>query len=122
MLTRGARAEPGDALTPEEEIKDPFVLEFLGLKDEYSETDLEAALIGQIETFLLELGGDFAFVGRQRRLRIGDAWYRVDLLFFHRRLRCLVIIDLKLGRFTHADAGQMHLYLTIRRVSRATPP
>ena len=64
-----------------------------------------------LETFLLELGGDFAFIGRQRRLRIGDEWYRVDLLFFHRRLRCLVVIDLKVGRFTHADAGQMHLYL-----------
>jgi len=61
------------------------------------------------------LGSDFAFIGRQRRLRIGDEWYRVDLLFFHRRLRCLVIIDLKLGRFTHADAGQMHLYLNYAR-------
>ncbi|HEX5830304.1 MAG TPA: PDDEXK nuclease domain-containing protein, partial [Gemmatimonadaceae bacterium] len=115
MLTRGARVRPGEALTPEEEIKDPFVLEFLGLEDTYSESDLEAALIRRIESFLLELGGDFAFVGRQRRLRVGDAWYRVDLLVFHRRLRCLVIIDLKLGRFTHADAGQMHLYLNFAR-------
>jgi hypothetical protein len=64
---------------------------------------------------LLELGGDFAFVGRQRRLRIGNEWYRVDLLFYHRRLRCLVIIDLKLGKFTHADAGQMHIYLNYAR-------
>jgi predicted nuclease of restriction endonuclease-like (RecB) superfamily len=100
-----------DAVFPEEEIKDPFILEFLGLKDEYSESDLEEALIRQLEAFLLELGGDFAFIGRQRRLRIGDEWYRIDLLFFHRRLRCLVVIDLKLGKFTHADAGQMHLYL-----------
>jgi len=61
------------------------------------------------------LGGDFTFVGRQRRLRVGDQWFRVDLLFFHRRLRCLVIIDLKLGEFTHADAGQMHLYLNYAR-------
>src|ERR1700733_4312822 len=60
--------------------------------------------------FLLELGNDFTFIGRQRRLRVGDAWYRIDLLLFHRRLRCLVIIDLKTGKFTHADAGQMHLY------------
>lgn len=59
--------------------------------------------------------GDFAFVGRQRRLRIGDEWYRVDLLFFHRKLRCLVVIDLKRGRFTHADAGQMHMYLNYAR-------
>ena len=98
-------------LTPEEEIKDPFVLEFLGLRDEYSESDLEEALIFHLEAFLLELGGDFAFVARQRWLRIGDEWYRVDLLFFHRKLRSLVVIDLKLGRFTPADVGQMHLYL-----------
>ncbi|MCI0640463.1 MAG: PDDEXK nuclease domain-containing protein [Gemmataceae bacterium] len=111
MLKKGAVAKPGENLTPEEEIKDPLILEFLGLKDEYSESDLEEALIRQLESFLLELGGDFAFVGRQRRLRIGDEWYRLDLLFFHRRLRCLVVIDLKLGKFTHADAGQMHLYL-----------
>ena len=115
MLKKGAVPKPEDAVTPEEEIKDPFVLEFLGLKDEYSESDMEAALIQQLENFLLELGSDFAFIGRQRRLRIGDEWYRVDLLFFHRRLRCLVIIDLKLGRFTHADAGQMHLYLNYAR-------
>ena len=111
MLKKAGKAEPGDLLTPEEEIKDPFVLEFLGLRDEYSESDLEEALILHLEAFLLELGGDFAFVARQRRLRIGDEWYRVDLLFFHRKLRSLVVIDLKLGRFTHADAGQMHLYL-----------
>jgi len=111
MLTKGARPQPGDAASPEEEVKDPYVLEFLGLRDEYSETDLEAALIRHLETFLLELGGDFCFVGRQRRLRIGDAWYRVDLVFYHRRLRCLILIDLKLGRFTHSDAGQMHTYL-----------
>jgi predicted nuclease of restriction endonuclease-like (RecB) superfamily len=115
MLKKGAVPKPEDAITPEEEIKDPFVLEFLGLKDEYSESDLEEALIQQLENFLLELGSDFAFIGRQRRLRIGDEWYRVDLLFFHRRLRCLVIIDLKLGKFTHADAGQMHLYLNYAR-------
>jgi predicted nuclease of restriction endonuclease-like (RecB) superfamily len=115
MLRKGEKPLPADAVSPEEEIKDPLVLEFLGLKDEYSETDLEEALIRHMETFLLELGGDFAFVGRQRRLRIGNAWYRIDLLFFHRRLRCLVIIDLKLGMFTHADAGQMHLYLNYAR-------
>jgi hypothetical protein len=97
--------------TSEEAIKDPFVLEFLNLKDEYSENDLEEALINRLEDFLLELGDDFAFIGCQRCLRIGDEWYRVDLLFFHRRLKALVILDLKLGKFTHADAGQMHLYL-----------
>lgn len=111
MLRQGRRALPGEGVAPEEAIKDPYVLEFLGLKDEYSEADLEEALILHLETFLLELGGDFCFIGRQKRLRIGDEWYRVDLIFFHRRLRCLVIVDLKIGRFTHADAGQMHLYL-----------
>jgi predicted nuclease of restriction endonuclease-like (RecB) superfamily len=111
MLLKGAQAREGEALTPEEALKEPYVLEFLGLKDEYSESDLEEALIRDLEGFLLELGGDFAFVGRQRRLRVGDEWYRVDLLFYHRRLRCLIIIDLKMGKFTHADAGQMHLYL-----------
>jgi predicted nuclease of restriction endonuclease-like (RecB) superfamily len=111
MLARGAKAKPGDAVSADEEVKDPLVLEFLGLRDEYSESALEDALIRHLEHFLLELGNDFAFVARQRRLRIDDEWYRVDLLLFHRRLRCLVVIDLKLGRFTHADAGQMHLYL-----------
>lgn len=121
MLTKGARARPEDHMSPEEEIKDPYVLEFLGLKDEYSETQVEEALIHHLETFLMELGGDFAFVGRQRRLRVGDAWYRIDLLFFHRRLRCLVVIDLKLGSFTHADAGQMHLYLNYAREQWTLP-
>jgi len=115
MLIKGRSAQPEDRVLPEEEIKDPCVLEFLGLKDEHSETDLEEALIRHLEVFLLELGGDFCFVGRQKRLRIGDEWYRVDLLFFHRRLRCLVVIDLKIGSFTHADAGQMHLYLNYAR-------
>ena len=115
MLVKGAKPQAGDAVSADEEIRHPLVLEFLGLRDEYSETDLEKALIHHLETFLLELGSDFAFVGRQRRLRIDDEWYRVDLLFFHRRLRCLIIIDLKLGRFTHADAGQMHLYLNYAR-------
>jgi len=115
MLRKGGKALPEDRVRPEEEIKDPYVLEFLSLKDEYSETDLEEALIRHLETFLLELGSDFCFIGRQKRLRIGDEWYRMDLIFFHRRLRCLVIIDLKIGRFTHADAGQMHLYLNYAR-------
>ncbi len=112
MLAKGARVRRSDVVAVEEEVKSPYVLEFLGLQDEYSETDLEQALIRHLESFLLELGGDFCFVGRQKRLRIGDEWFRVDLVFYHRRLRCLVLIDLKLGRFTHADAGQMHTYLT----------
>lgn len=111
MLTKGTKPRPSDKTLPTDEIRDPYVLEFLGLKDEYSETELENAMIQHMETFLLELGSDFAFIGRQRRLRIGNTWYRVDLVFFHRTLRCLVVIDLKIGEFTHSDAGQMHLYL-----------
>ena len=115
MLTKGAKARPQDRVEADEEIKDPLVLEFLNLKDEYSESDLEEALLRHLEKFLLELGDNFTFVGRQRRLRIGEEWYRVDLLFYHRKLRCLVVIDLKIGKLTHADAGQMHMYLNYAR-------
>lgn len=115
MLRRGEVAKASDHLSPEEELKDPLVLEFLDLKDEYSESDLEEALIRHLESFLLELGSDFAFVGRQKRLRLDDTWFRVDLVFFHRRLRCLVIIDLKLESFSHADVGQMNVYLNYAR-------
>ena len=115
VLRKGVDARASDAVSAEEAVKDPYLLEFLDLRDEYSESDLEEALIRRLEEFLLELGAEFTFVGRQRRLRIGDAWYRVDLLFYHRRLRCLVIIDLKLGELTHADAGQMHMYCNYAR-------
>jgi predicted nuclease of restriction endonuclease-like (RecB) superfamily len=123
------RGKPGNSVTssspgglnPEEHIRDPFVLEFLNLKDEYSESDLEQALILELERFLLELGNDFAFVARQKRLRIGTEWYRVDLLFFHRRLRSLLIVELKVGKFTHADAGQMNLYLNYARKHWVNP-
>jgi len=110
MLKKGEKAKPEDFVSPDEEIKDPFVLEFLNLKDEYSELDLEEAIIRHLQDFLLEMGAGFTFVGRQMRLRVGDDWYRVDLVLFNRRLRCLVIIDLKLGKLTHADIGQMLLY------------
>jgi len=115
MLAGAGEARSGEILSPAEEFKDAYVLEFLQLKDEYSETELEEALIHRLEDFLMELGGDFTFMGRQRRLRIGGEWYRIDLLFFHRRLRSLVIVDLKVGKFTHSDAGQMHLYLNYAR-------
>lgn len=121
MLVKGSVAKPEDAVTPNDAIKDPYVLEFLDLKDEYSESDLEAALIQRLEDFLLELGEGFTFVGRQRRLRIDQTWYRVDLLFFHRKLRCLVIIDLKLGSLTHADVGQMHMYCNYAKEHWAYP-
>ncbi|MGS1010776.1 PDDEXK nuclease domain-containing protein [Achromobacter anxifer] len=110
MLEKGAGTKPEAIALLDDAIKDPYVLEFLDLKDEYSESDLEQGLIRRLEDFLLELGDGFAFIGRQRRLRIDQTWYRVDLLLFHRRLRCLVIVDLKLGSLTHADVGQMHMY------------
>ena len=111
MLTEGVKAKPEDKVTPEEAVKDPYVLEFLNLKDEYSESELEEALILHLEQFLMELGGDLTFVGRQKRLRIGDDWFRVDLVFYHRLLNCLVLIELKVNDFTYADAGQMNMYL-----------
>ena len=111
MMARGQVARPEDAVSLQDEVRDPYLLEFLNLKDEYSESELEEALVRHLETFLLELGAGFTFVARQKRIRIGDEWYRIDLLLFHRRLRCLVVIDLKIGKFTHADAGQMNLYL-----------
>jgi predicted nuclease of restriction endonuclease-like (RecB) superfamily len=115
MLRKGQQPKPEDAVPVEEMIRDPYLLEFLNLKDQYSEGELEEALVQDLETFLLELGAGFAFVARQKRIRIGDEWYRIDLLLFHRRLRCLVVIDLKIGKFTHADAGQMNLYLNYAR-------
>jgi len=106
MLLKGEIPKPEDAVSADEEIRNPLLLEFLNLKDEYSESELEDALIGHLETFLLELGNEFAFVGRQKRL---------DLVFFHRRLHCLLIIDLKIGELVHADIGQMHLYTNFAR-------
>ncbi|MEA5456973.1 PDDEXK nuclease domain-containing protein [Sinomonas sp. JGH33] len=121
MLERGAEATPANHVTPEDAIKEPFVLEFLGLKDEYSETDLEDALITHLAEFLLELGDDFAFLARQRRLRLDDTWFRVDLVLYHRTLRCLLLVDLKIGRFSYQDAGQMHLYLNYARENWMKP-
>jgi predicted nuclease of restriction endonuclease-like (RecB) superfamily len=115
MLLKGEKPIAADTVSADEEIRNPLVLEFLNLKDEYSESDLEDALIRHLENFLLELGNEFAFVGRQKRLRIGHEWFRVDLVFFHRRLRCLLIIDLKIGELVHADIGQMHLYNNFAR-------
>jgi predicted nuclease of restriction endonuclease-like (RecB) superfamily len=114
-LLRKAEGTHRNEPVADAELRDPFVLEFLNLRDEYSESDLEDALIQHLSEFLVELGHDFCFVARQRRLRVGGEWYRVDLIFFHRKLRCLVVIDLKVGKFTHADAGQMHLYLNYAR-------
>jgi len=103
------RAE--DKLTPDLVFQDPYVLDFLGLKDTYSEKDLETAILREIERFLLELGAGFAFVERQKRITLDGDDYYIDLLFYHRRLRRLVVIELKLGDFKPADTGQVGLYL-----------
>ncbi len=103
---------PPDVVRYEDIFKDPYLLDFLGLKGAYSEKDLEAAIIHNLEQFLTELGSDFCFIGRQYSMRIDDVDYFLDLLFFHRGLRCLVAIELKLGTFCAADKGQMDLYLS----------
>ncbi|MDI1314354.1 PDDEXK nuclease domain-containing protein [Prosthecobacter sp.] len=98
---------------PEDLLKEPFVLEFLGLddKDSYSENDLEQAIIDRLEHFLLELGKGFLFEARQKRFTFDEDHYFVDLVFYNRLLRCYVIIDLKLDKLTHQDLGQMQMYV-----------
>ena len=100
-----------DSLTPDFVFKDPYLLDFLGLHDSYSEKDLENEILHKLEKFLLELGSEFAFIGRQKRITLDNDDYYIDLLFYHRGLCALVVIDLKLGKFKPADKGQMELYL-----------
>ena len=107
-------AEKGQIITkPEDVLKEPYVLEFLGLDEKagYSESDLESAIISQLERFLLELGKGFLFESRQRRFTFDEDHYFVDLVFYNRLLRCYVIIDLKLDKLTHQDLGQMQMYV-----------
>ena len=100
-----------DRLTPDLVFRDPYFLDFLGLKDRYLEKDLEAAILRELEQFLLELGTGFAFLARQKRIQLDNDDYYIDLLFYHRGLNRLVAIDLKLGDFKAEDKGQMELYL-----------
>lgn len=100
-----------DRLTPDLVFRDPYFLDFLGLKDTYSEKDLEAAILRELESFILELGTGFSFVARQKRITVDNEDYYIDLLFYHRGMRRLVAIELKLGRFEAAFKGQMELYL-----------
>lgn len=100
-----------DRLTPDMVFRDPYFLDFLGLSGHHAERDVEDAILRELEAFILELGTDFAFVTRQKRITVDNEDYYLDLLFYHRRLRCLVAIDLKLGKFQAADKGQMELYL-----------
>lgn len=94
-------------------IKSPYILDFLGIeeKSEYSESDIEQAIINHLQTFLIELGRGFCFEARQKRISFNNRHYRIDLVFYHRILKCHILIDLKLGEFDHGDAGQMNVYL-----------
>jgi len=111
LVAQEKQVGPTEIARYEDIFKDPYVLDFLGLKGAYSERDLEAAIVRNLEQFLTELGTDFCFIGRQYAMRIDEDDYFLDLLFYHRGLRCLVAIDLKIGTFTAADKGQMDLYL-----------
>lgn len=99
--------------TPRDAVKDPYVLEFLGLKEhpEYSESELESRIIDHLQQFLLELGTGFTFVGRQVRFTFDEEHFMVDLVFFNRLLRCFVLFDLKIGELKHQDIGQMQMYV-----------
>jgi predicted nuclease of restriction endonuclease-like (RecB) superfamily len=103
------RAE--DKLTPDLVFRDPYFLDFLGLKDRYLEKDIEDAIMREMENFILEIGVGFTFVARQKRIQVDNDDYYLDLLFYHRGLKRLVAIDLKLGDFKPGDKGQMELYL-----------
>jgi predicted nuclease of restriction endonuclease-like (RecB) superfamily len=100
-----------DRMTTDLVLRDPYLLDFLGLKGTYSEKDLENAILNDLEKFLLEIGTDFSFIARQKRLSIGNSDYYLDLLFYHRRLKRLVAVELKIGKFQAAHKGQMELYL-----------
>lgn len=108
-----ALANTGQALRPQDAIKDPYVLEFLDLPESHRlvESRIEAALLGQLQAFLLELGSGFAFVGRQQRLTLDGDHFYPDLVFYHVKLKCYVVLDLKVGKLTHSDLGQMLLYV-----------
>ncbi|MDI6788925.1 MAG: PDDEXK nuclease domain-containing protein [Planctomycetota bacterium] len=107
-------AQKGQVITtPEDAVKDPYVLEFLGIpeKSYYTETQLEQKLIDHLQEFILELGKGFTFVARQKRITIDNEHYYIDMVFYHRILRCLILIDLKIGVLAHSDVGQMNFYL-----------
>lgn len=101
----------GGQITPDLVFRDPYMLDFLGLPDGYSERDLESAILREMERFLLELGAGFTFVARQKRISVGADDFYLDLLFYHRHLRRLVAVELKLEKFSPAHKGQMELYL-----------
>ncbi|OPY88848.1 MAG: hypothetical protein A4E71_00178 [Smithella sp. PtaU1.Bin162] len=108
---------------PEDAIKEPYILEFLGLKENpsYTEDQLEQAIIDKLQYFLLEMGKGFSFVARQKRITIANRHYFIDLVFYNRLLKCFVLIDLKRGELDHADVGQMNFYLNYYKENETTP-
>jgi predicted nuclease of restriction endonuclease-like (RecB) superfamily len=106
-----SRLREEDRMTPDLVFRDPYILDFLRLRDTYSENDLESAILREMEMFLLELGVGFSFVARQYRMVIGNEDFYLDLLFFHRKLHRLIAVELKIGQFKAAHKGQMELYL-----------
>ena len=106
-----AMLEKAHQITPDLVFRDPYFLDFLGLKDTYSEKDLESAIVAELQRFITELGSDFSFLARQKRILVDSRDYYIDLLFYHRRLKCLIAIDLKIGDFDAAYKGEMELYL-----------
>lgn len=98
---------------PQDLVKDPYILEFIGLPEQssYSENELEEKLISKLENFLLELGNGFTFVGRQKRISFDEQHFYIDLVFYNRFLKCFVLIDLKIGKLKHQDIGQMQMYV-----------
>ena len=123
VVARPRRQAAAAPATIEDLIRHPYVLEFTGLADRaaYSENDLESALLDHVQGFLLELGTGFCFEARQFRITVGNEHDRIDLVFYHRRLRCHVIVDLKIRAFSHADAGQMNFYLNYFRQHMMSP-
>ena len=119
VLAGHAGAQP---LAVADVVKNPYVLEFLGLeaRASYSESELETAIIAHLQTFLVELGRGFCFEARQKRITFDNEHYFIDLVFYHRILKCHVLVDLKIGAFSHADAGQMNVYLNYYRENEMT--
>ena len=118
LAQQGHQPDDADSL-----VKDPYIFEFLNLpeRDQYSEKQLENQLVEKLAQFLLELGKGFAFIAQQYRVTLNNTHYYVDLLFYHRILKCFVLIDLKLGKVSHQDIGQMNLYLNYFKREENTP-
>ena len=112
QIKRGLKLlQEADKMTPEMIFRDPYVLDFLELRDTFSEKDLENAILSELQHFITEFGSDFAFLARQKRITVDGEDYYIDLLFYHRRMHRLVVIELKLGKFKPAHKGQVELYL-----------